>query len=263
MKTTVIILTVFMLISTSFAADKPANGGVVKPANGGVVKPANGGVVKPANGGVHIPGAVVKNIEYNSDLDLYEVAAADGQLFYLTKDRKHVIFGNVFEIPTMKNLTEEKKSIIFKVDFSKLPLDKAIKISDGQKRIAVFTSPDCPWCRKLHQELKKLSGVSVYAFLVPYGSPDKLKSVVCAGNKAEAFEKAYAGETLPSVGNCNYQHVADNGNLTRSLSINAYPTVITEDGKRISGYVALDKLKDAIFQKPAVSSAKNNTRGVN
>ncbi len=231
MKIIFTFIAVLAILSSAFATDQPSNGGVAKPSNG-----------------VKIPGVVVKNIEYNNKLDLYEVATADGQLFYLTKDTKHVVFGNAFEIATMKNVTEERKSHLFKVDFSKLPLDKAVKITDGQKKIAVFSSPDCPWCRKLHPEIKKLSGVSAYVFLVSYGSPEKLKSIWCSSDRAEALEKAYSGTTLPPNGNsCNYQPVIDSGNLAKSLSVNAYPTIITDDGRRISGYLAFDKLRDAIY----------------
>jgi thiol:disulfide interchange protein DsbC len=227
------VLCLCMFTASAFAADKPAI---------------------PNN--LNLPGTVIKNIEYNPALDLFEVAAADGNMFYLTKDQKHVILGNIFEVPSMKNITEEKKASVFKVDFGKLPLEKAVKLSDGPKKIAVFTSPSCPWCQKLHQELKKLDGVAVYAFIVPYGPQDKIKSIMCASNKQQAFEKAYSGAALSPIGNCSYQP-AEIGDIGKKVFVNAYPTIITEDGRRISGFLPSDKLKDVIFNNatpiPALS----------
>jgi len=41
-------------------------------------------------------------------------------------------------------------------DFSKLPLKDAVVLGakGAKKKVAVFSDPDCPYCRKLHDEMK-------------------------------------------------------------------------------------------------------------
>ena len=45
-----------------------------------------------------------------------------------------------------------------KVEFSKIPLKDAVVLGSptAKKKVIVFTDPDCPYCRKLHEEMKKV-----------------------------------------------------------------------------------------------------------
>ena len=140
-----------------------------------------------------IPNGAIKSMEYKNDLGLYEVVADNGNIFYVTKDNKYAIVGNVFELPAMRNVTEERKAQIFKVEFSTLPIGNAIRISEGSRKIAVFSSPDCPWCKRLHAELKLMKDVEVYVFLLPSG---KSNAIWCSADRAEALDRAYSGGTF-------------------------------------------------------------------
>jgi len=198
---------------------------------------------------IKIPGVVIKSIIFNKELDLFEVIAENNVLFYLTKDSKHVIFGNIIDIKTMKNITDERKREIFKVNFKSLPLGDALKLKDGKKKVAVFTSPFCPWCRKLHEELDKTNDYSVYAFVIPYGNSDVLKTMLCMNNTKDVFSKAYKGEGMPDVGNtsCEKANVLQkNADLMRKHGITGLPSIILENGKIINGYVKLEKIKEEL-----------------
>ena len=53
--------------------------------------------------------------------------------------------------------------------FCPLPLQDAIKTvrGDGSRKLAVFSDPDCPYCKGLEGELAKLDNVTLYTFLYP------------------------------------------------------------------------------------------------
>jgi thiol:disulfide interchange protein DsbC len=56
-----------------------------------------------------------------------------------------------------------------RIAFDTLPLADAIKTvrGKGERVIAVFSDPDCPFCRRLETELDKLDNVTLYTFLYP------------------------------------------------------------------------------------------------
>src|SRR5439155_18507148 len=62
-----------------------------------------------------------------------------------------------------------------KISFATLPLDDAVKTvrGDGTRVVAVFSDPNCPYCKVLDGELAKLDNVTLYTFLVPWISPDR------------------------------------------------------------------------------------------
>mgnify|MGYP001233714572 FL=1 len=207
---------------------------------------------------IPMPNVHVKSIEFKNELGLFEVATENGNLFYMTKDRRYAIMGNVFALPAMENITEERKAEIFKIDFSSLPLSNAVKLSAGTKKIAVFSSPDCPWCRKLHEDMKLLKNVEVYVFLVPYGAPEKANAIWCSADKSATLEKLYTGAKIPTGTNsCDAASViSENGKLAKKLGLSGYPTIVIDDGRRISGYIPHQLLETKIFKKTAKRGQK-------
>ena len=59
--------------------------------------------------------------------------------------------------------------------FASLPLSDAIKRvkGSGARVLAVFSDPNCPYCKLLDDELAKLDDVTIYTFLLPWISPDR------------------------------------------------------------------------------------------
>src|SRR5208282_5177641 len=117
----------------------------------------------------------VEGFQINDALNMYEVLI-DGRLYYVTKDFRYVLSGTAFDVVNKVNVTEETLEKMRKVDFSKLPLDNAVKLGSGKARIAIFSDPECPYCRKLHEELKKVSAdATVYVYLFPLPAHQKAR----------------------------------------------------------------------------------------
>jgi len=207
-------------------------------------------------------GVGIKNIKFDENLNLYEVAGSDGMIYYMSKDYRYVFVGTMLDTKTGKNITEERKAEIFRIDFSELSLQNAIKIPSrkkSSKEIAVFTDPTCPWCRKLHNEFKKLDDVTIYIFLINgYPNSREINRLVwCSNDKINTLNKVYEGEKIDEtkikniketnkVNNCNDSVADENMKFLRKQGILSFPIIFFENGKRHPGYVPHEKLAELI-----------------
>ena len=141
-----------------------------------------------------------------------------------------------------------------KIDFSKLPLQSAVAVGpkNAKKKIAVFTDPDCPYCRKLHDEMKKVlekrKDTAFYVFLRPLpmhkDAFKKSEAILCDKAKALALlDDAMAGKTLPEP-SCSTakEQVEKNNALADSLEFRGTPTMVRGDGLVNSGYLPAEQL---------------------
>jgi len=110
----------------------------------------------------------IDSLTFNDQLGMYEVVS-QGKVFYISRDYRYVFLGHVIDVTQMKNLTLERMNALRKVPWKDLNLADAIQIKrgGGSRMLAVFDDPDCPFCRKLHDELYKLNDVTIYVFLYP------------------------------------------------------------------------------------------------
>ena len=62
-----------------------------------------------------------------------------------------MIVGAVYDTETKRNLTEARQRELNRVAFASLPLDLAIKKvkGNGERKLAIFSDADCPFCAKL------------------------------------------------------------------------------------------------------------------
>ena len=93
---------------------------------------------------------------------------------------------------------------------------------DGSRVLAVFSDPNCPYCKALDDELSKLANVTLYTFLLPWINPDR-----------QAAETAWA-RAVP-------ERAHDTAVLDRNLALAAEvrlrgtPLLIAQDGRVSEG----------------------------
>lgn len=194
-----------------------------------------------------LPMSGVKSINFDERINMYEVIGTDGTINYLSKDKRYFFFGTIIDTKEKTNLTEERKAEIFKINFSELSLQDAIKLpskKNGTKKIAAFIDPSCPWCRKLYGEFKKFEDVTVYVFLTPLSSKNVIRSLWCSKDIA-IIDQAFMRDTKEikiQAKECDSSAIDRNLTFIKTHGINSYPTIIFENGKRIAGYVPYEKL---------------------
>lgn len=189
------------------------------------------------------PGAKVQGIVKTPYAQLFEVFM-EGQLFYTDAKAQYLFVGKVIDAETRVNLTERRSEDLLRVSFASLPLENALKVvkGDGSRKIAVFSDPDCPFCKQYEEELAKVDNVTIYTFIFPIeglhaGATEKSKAIWCAPDRVEAWNQWMRKNVLPkNSGNCE-NPIAKNVQLGGRLGINGTPTTIFTDGRRISGRI--------------------------
>lgn len=189
------------------------------------------------------PKIKVESVAKTPFAGLYEVFI-DGQIIYTNENFSWFIAdGRLVDAKSKKELTSSRLEELTKVDFDTLPLNQAIKVvrGNGSRKLAVFSDPDCPFCKKLEQqELLPLTDVTIYTFLFPLEKlhPDafnKSKAIWCAPDRVKAWHDWILNEQI-AKGDTNCDTPLDkNAALGRKLGITSTPTLIFADGKRMLG----------------------------
>lgn len=214
-----------------------------------------------------MPGTHIGSITKAPYGGLYEVVA-DGYNVFYTDEKANVIFiGRAIELKTKKNLAEERQQQLMKVKFAALPFDKAIVKTkgDGSRKLAVFSDPDCPYCKKLEQELAKLNNVTIYTFLLPVSAlhPDaerKAKLIWCAEDRVKAWEDWMLNGKEPSASEkaCDTPLTAIQ-EIAKKSWINVTPAMVFPDDKLVTGAVPSSQIERlfAGSQIPVPLATKN------
>jgi|TARA_B110000971_G_scaffold220115_1_gene262843 thiol:disulfide interchange protein DsbC len=199
------------------------------------------------------PDLVIKSIQKTDFNNLYEVLIS-GQIIYTNKDFSFLIVeGRVVDPETKIDLTSDRLDELTRVNFLRLPFDKAIKVvrGNGERKVAVFSDVDCPFCKKLEKEgLSELDNITIYTFLFPLAIHPKAeirsKKIWCAEDKEKAWNDYMLRNIMANNnGNCKTP-IEDILVLGRDLGISSTPTIIFSSGKKIPGAIPLKEIEKHI-----------------
>ncbi len=208
------------------------------------------------------PSTVIKSVSSTNLPGVYEVVMGKN-VAYVEESGRYFLFGHMFDMQTQTDLTEGKimAEQVAKVDFKKLPLKDAIKIvrGDGSRRVAIFSDPDCPYCKQLENNIANLTNVTIYLYLFPIDQlhpQAKAKSVGvwCAADQVKAWDGLMLRNEVPT-GQCE-NPVDRNIALAEAMGINGTPTVILPDGSIIPGAPSPAKLEQMLNQAAAKVASK-------
>jgi thiol:disulfide interchange protein DsbC len=176
---------------------------------------------------------------------LYEIVV-DDQLLYTDEKGQYVFEGNVIESKSRRNLSEERRKVLFAIDFDKLPLELAVKKvkGNGKRKLAIFTDPNCGFCRKLEKELSGVSDVTLYFFMYPIfpGSDEIVRNVLCSKNPIKAWDDWMLSEIAPAKAICDTQTEKVKA-LGQKLHVNGTPNLIFGNGIQSPGFLPLEELE--------------------
>ncbi|WP_250509534.1 DsbC family protein [Caballeronia sp. GACF4] len=192
--------------------------------------------------------ANIKSVDKTPIPGLYEVNLGS-QIVYTDATGNYVLIGDLVDTRSSKNLTEARLSETNKIDFAKLPFENAVKVvkGNGSRKIAVFSDPNCPYCKQLESTLKSIDNVTVYTFLYPVLSPDstaKSKSIWCSKDRAMSWEGWMLDRKAPTTAaSCDTTAIDKNLKLGHTMNVSGTPTVFLADGRRLPGAVPADRLE--------------------
>jgi len=198
------------------------------------------------------PYSKIISVKKTPYFGLYEVAF-DDQLVYTDENMTYLFSGNILDMHTLKNLTEAREKQLYAIKFDALPLDLAIKNvkGNGKRQLAVFTDPNCKYCKKLEKEMVNLTNATVYIFVYPIlpGSEEKAKAIWCAPDRLKAWEDHMLNGVDPKNGKaCDTSALTKISMQAKKLGVNVTPTLIFEDGVIKPGTLTLELLEERLAE---------------
>jgi len=174
---------------------------------------------------------------------LYQVVADGYNIFYTDEKGEIGFFGNMIDFKNKKNLTQLEKDKITVVDFTTLPLDKAIVRvkGNGSRKLALFSDPECPYCQALEKQLEGVNDVTIYTFLLPLvdlhpGAMRKSELIWCAKDRAHAWDDMLLRQKEPEGSNTECATpIKEIAGIASKHWINGTPGIVFGSGKLLFG----------------------------
>ncbi len=182
------------------------------------------------------PQIKIDSITASEIKGLYEVVAGQ-DIFYFYPEKDLLLVGEIRTL-TGQNLTGEKKRELktklqakAQEKLKDLPLDKAVKVGNGPKKVIEFTDPDCPYCRRASEALKSRTDITRYVFLTPMAHPNaitKVHYILSSKDQESAYHEMMEGKPLPATATEYSKEVkaqaAEYMEFARTLGIDGTPT---------------------------------------
>jgi len=249
---------VLALASGSALMEGPAMARAIPSTDKGV-SPAVKAMVGAAIAKLSV-AAQVDSVQAAPLAGFYQVIAS-GRLFYISADGRYVINGELFDLSSMHNISEDAWARYRRQALAQVPASERIVFAPAHPRytISVFTDVTCPFCEQLHKHIAAFNaaGIAVEYLAWPRegvtttaGKPTstytKMVSVWCAKDRKAALTAAMNGKVAPAK--CA-NPVKAQFELGLKLGVNGTPSVIGPDGHLLGGYLTPEQLLAALRQK--------------
>ena len=170
-------------------------------------------------------------------------ATLEGVPFLLSDDAQYITDGEISVIENGQfigldeNFEKRKNQAVFvTLDNSQLITYPAT--SPEKAVIYVADDVNCPYCRRLHQQVPSLNAKGVTVNIIGYpiyeASPEQMRGIWCQADedsRRQAFDKAMLqGQMTPASSSCTVDHVTPNREKAAGLAVMATPAIYREDG---------------------------------
>lgn len=206
------------------------------------------------------PKTSFRDIRASQVAGIYEVVMGDNTA-YTDATARYFIFGHLFDMQEQVDLTAQRQVDNKKSEFPTQFLANAIKTvrGDGSRVLAIFSDPDCPYCKTVEAQLAKLDNITVYTFLYPLEAihpqaKTRSVSIWCAPNKTKAWADLMLTGNKPKLVACN-NPINDNLVLGSRLGVVGTPTLIALDGRLMPGSAPAERIE--AWLSAAVLSSPN------
>lgn len=179
---------------------------------------------------------------------VYEVVMGRN-VAYVDETGRYFLFGHMWDMQAQKDLSEALAQESSRIDFDKLPLQDAIKTvkGNGRRKVAVFSDPDCPFCKQIEKTFAQLNDVTIYTFLFPIdglhpAARAKATAVWCAKDRVKAWNSLMLDGQVPQAA-CPQTPIESNQKLAQSLGINGTPSLVFASGQMVPGALKAEQLE--------------------
>lgn len=178
---------------------------------------------------------------------VYEISIGN-DVVYTDTNARYLIQGEIVDLKTGINLTEQRSNDLNRIRWADLPLNDAVKVVKGKgtRQLAVFVDPNCGFCKKLEKSFQQMDDVTIYNFLIPILSPDSLtksQQIWCSSDKAAAWTNWMINAQAPTGKTDCSTPLERNMALAKKWGVNGTPAIFFTDGSRIAGAVPLAQIE--------------------
>ena len=197
------------------------------------------------------PNLVIKDLKATEMQGLYS-GSLDQKIVYVNEDVQHIFFGSMIRLKDQHNLTKDLTLSDKQIDFNKLPFKDAIKTvrGNGKHQLAIFSDPNCPYCKTLDANLSQLNDVTIYTFIYPIKTASILpsKQVWCSENQEFAWKQLMQHAVKPSAAANCATPIERNLALGQGLGLQGTPAIIFANGYTVMGAYPAEKIQKIWLQ---------------
>lgn len=191
-----------------------------------------------------LPGTKPEELRPSPIPGIYEFMRGT-DIAYVSADGKYVIAGDMYDLGSNDNLSEQRRNGVRAKMISAVPESEMVVFGpkSAKHTITVFTDIDCGYCRQLHSQMADYNklGIRVRYLSFPRTGPGseswtKAERVWCAPNRNDALTRAKRGENL-DVKPCDKAPVGRHYKLGQQLALQGTPAIVTASGEMLPGYI--------------------------
>ena len=191
-----------------------------------------------------VPNVKVLSVQKLPYAGLHEVVVerTDGIRIYYTDAKAQIVLAgaNLIETRTQRSLTEERLRRLNAIDWSALPFQWAIttRRGTGRRQIAIFSDPNCPYCKQFERDLAKLDDITVHIFMYPVVKPESVrqtKSVWCSKDRGKAWNDLMLKDIEPTAPTGCDNPIEELVALGKKLGATGTPTWFLPNGEKHQG----------------------------
>jgi thiol:disulfide interchange protein DsbC len=208
------------------------------------------------------PNLNVIKTTYLPSVKLYEVRTKSSKVLSFTNNDLDyfILNGQIIDPKSKHNISIDRDMVQVQDFFNNLPFDKSIhiKYGNGSRKIAVFTDPDCPYCKATDQDIDnqmQKDNITFNYFMNPLNieghdeSPLKARKIWCSADRAQAWKEWMVNGILPNnPGTCKTP-VAETKQFSSDNGFNSTPTLIFDNGFVWRGKITPAQIREILNKK--------------
>jgi thiol:disulfide interchange protein DsbC len=195
------------------------------------------------------PDYPVDSIRESGVDGIVEVLLGGRRFIYSDLAGKHIFNGHLFTLDPQEDMTALRLAEIERVDVKQFPLADAFDVvhGNGKREVYIFSDPDCPFCKKLEQQLPQVKDVTIHVFLFPLTAIhphayEHALGVWCSKDRQKTWSDKMLKGLDPAAAKCD-NPIDRNLALGNKLHFDGTPTIVLADGHVHEGTVTAEELE--------------------
>ena len=216
-----------------------------------------------------LPGAKPTDLRPTPIAGIYEYRRG-AELAYVTADGRYAFAGDLYQLSDNSNLSDARRREVRHSMLGALPEANMVIFAPRQAKdvkytVTVFTDMDCAYCRALHKQIDEYNklGIRVRYVAFPRSGPatpswTRAEQVWCAADRNTMLTRAKQSEMYSALQGkvCTPNPVAEEYALGKALGVTGTPSIVTETGEMLPGYLPPQELLDELKVETLTASAK-------